>query len=472
MRYSSLLQLHTSDFLPLGEDTSPRQLPGGDGASLHWLTHRVMGRHLVLVGWIERHQPGLAVAVVDDQWRLLATRFMPCAWPTGAAGKLVRHHVPYAAHWCAVGEDDRGLKGSLVLEQACVRHYPLRASSASNGGGMVLTGAMSDWFDLSVSFAGPDGASIEIGRTPRHHEPLCGSVSAVIVGERRYWFAVRQFMPEAEYWDRDDPHASRIGRTWMVADDAHGLPGEWRPVEGSDGAVPVRMGGGLYRTVEMQAFDATHTIVLLHLDNRTRLCLVDPAGTRIAQALPLRIAKGSWCVKSWRVMTEAAGGSVWLATDNGKLSAAHRDSTLWRVDYGAATGAPGRRGTLPLRATRLTDDRVVTASVALDYAQDTLVLWHHGHGVKQVDPMRGELLRPTQAGEWRMLDAAGLAASLPQRPAAVIEHFGRPVERPPMAFLPDHGFTFAGRRIMVHASAPATAFPTGWTFGSISGSDE
>lgn len=472
IRYSPLLQLHTSDFLSPGEDTAPRQLPGGDGASLHWLTHRVIGRHLVLIGWIERHRPGLAVAVVDDRWRLLATRFTPCEWPADPTGKLVRQHVPYAAHVCVAGEDAGGLRGTLVLEQACVRHYPVPLSSEPGGGGMVLTGAMSDWFDLSVSFTGEDGATIEIGHTPRHHEPLCASVSAVTVGERRHWFATRQHLPDAEHWLQSDPHASHVGRTWMVAHDVNGVPGAWRPIEGSDGALAVRTGSGVYRTIETQAFDATHAIALLHLDGRNRLCVVDPAGARIAQALPLRIAKGSWCVKSWRVATEAGGGSIWLATDNGKLSAAHRDSTLWRIDYGIAANTRTRGGALPLRATRLTDDRVVTASVALDYAQDTLVLWHHGHGIKQVDPMRGALYRHRMAGEWRVLDAAGLAATLPCKPSAVVEHFGRSMERPAAPALPEHGFTFAGRRIMVHASAPGTGFPVAWAFGWVAGGDE
>lgn len=472
IRYAPLLTLRTADFLPPGDDTSPRQLPGGGGASLHWLAHRVSGRHLVLLGWIERYRPGLAVAVVDDQWRLLATRFTPCEWPADPAGKLVCDHFPYAAQLCVVDEDAQNLRATLALEQACTRHYPLPPSSEPGGGGLVLTGALTDWFDLNVSFAGDGGAAIEVGSRPSHHEPLCASVSAVAVGGRRHWFAVRQQLPGSEYWATEDPDASRVRRIWMVAEDRHGLPGEWRPIEGGDGALPVRAGDGLRRTVETQPFDADHAVALLHLDNRTRLCLVDPVAARITQAMPVRIAKGNWCVKSWRLMPEAAGGSVWLANDNGKQSAAHRDSTLWRIDYGAAASPPARRGTLPVHATRLTDDRVVTASVALDYAQDTLVLWHHGHGVRHVDPMRGVLYRRTQAGEWHVRDAAGLAGTLPAKPAATIEHFGRPMERPATACLPEHGFTFAGRWIMAHALAPEMGFPTGWMFGWLDGGDE
>jgi hypothetical protein len=53
-----LLTLRTADFLPPGDDTSPRQLPGGDDISSHWRAHRANGCHLVLLGWIERYRPG------------------------------------------------------------------------------------------------------------------------------------------------------------------------------------------------------------------------------------------------------------------------------------------------------------------------------------------------------------------------------------------------------------------------------
>lgn len=469
IRYAPLSTLRTADFLTPADDTSPRQLPGGDGASLHWLTHRVTGCHLIVIGWIERHRPGLAVAVIDDQWRLLSTRFVPCQLPADTGARLVRQHFPHAAHVCVVHEDNHGLRATVALEQAATRHYPPAVPIGPGDGGLVLTAAVTDWFDLRVTFTEGQGAAVDIAARPSHHEPSCSAASAVLVGERRYWFAVRQQLPEAEHWLRDDPAASCVGSAWMVAEDQEGVPSVWRLLEGGEGMLPVKAGDGIHAMAQAHAFDACHAVALMRLGNRTSLCLADPVTARVTQTVPVRAPKGRWCVKAWTAPPAAAGGSVWLATDNGKLSAAHRDSTLWCVDYGSATGGAARRAALPTRVTRLTEDRVVTASVALDFADDTCVLWQHGHGIKRAEPMRGMLYRQNPQGEWAARDVASLAETLPQTTAAVVEHFGRPIERAPMPRLPGHGFTFAGRRIVVHALTPGLGFPTGWAFGRIDG---
>jgi hypothetical protein len=465
LRYQARLRLHTSDFLPPGADTSTLLHPEGPGAGLQWLTHHLSGRHLILVGWIQGRQSGTAIAVVDDAWRLLATHFQPADVP-GDYGMLLRTDRLYAAHLALLDESATGLRATLALEYTAQRRYPGDPGNASDGG-MILTSYVADWFALEIDFA--PHPVIHVGGSPLHRESLCGSLSHASVAGRRYWLAVHERLPDG--WDPHNPAEAKVARWLGVADDVQGLPGAWRPVAGGEEAIPIRHGARLFGTADAQSHDARHLAMLLQIGGRGSLCLLDPAAAAITHTAPLRIARGAWTMKAWHVPAGEAGGYVWLYTSNDKLSAKHRDATLWRIAYGAAAQAKAKKNSLATRLERLTEDRVVTGSAILDYADFTLALWDHGLGVKHIEPLRCvayPLAEAEPQAAARLVPA--LADSLPHWPAQAIEHFGRPMEQPSRPRLPEQGFTFSGKRLAMYPTHGATpGFADGFELGEIEG---
>jgi hypothetical protein len=469
LRYRACLRLHTSDFLPPGSDTSTLLHPQGPGASLQWLTHAISGNYLILVGYIQGRQRGTAIAVVDEAWQLLATHFRPDDVPMPDDGMLVRTGCPYAAHLALLEEDSGGVRATLALEYTAQRHYPGDAGSASDGG-MILTSFVADWFALQIDFAAQPRPDIRVGAQALHRESLCGSLSQASVAGRRYWLAVHERLPDG--WDPQNPADAKVLRWLAVADDERGVPGAWRPVAGGEEAVPLRSGYRLFGTADAQAYDNRHLAMLLQAEGRSFLCLLDPAAAKITHTAPLRIARGHWTMKAWHAMPGAAGGYVWLHTSNDKLSTKHRDATLWRLAYGAAAQAKGKRtAALATRLERLTEDRVVTGAAILDYTDFTLALWNQGLGVKHIDPLRC-VAYPLAVDEPQEAAQAvpALTGSLPHWPAQTVEHFGRPTEQPARPRIPEQGFSFAGKRVAVyplHGDLPG--FAEGFELGEMAG---
>lgn len=434
---------------------SARDPSEGTGASLRWLTHYVSGEQLVVVGWIECDEPGLAVAIMDEQWQLRATHFMRCPPPDGRLTPLLRlrNASLYSAHLRIMSEDARGLHAMIVLEQPGERRYDGDPANPEDEG-KTLGAGMTDWFALEVDFAAEPGPRIHVGEKGLHHESPCSNVFSVAGGKRRYWLGLHKRL--TEHWRRDDLFISLSWRTLQIARDHAGMPTAWRLLEGGEDALPVSMGRSPDgHGAAAQPYDSAHAVMLLHRGRHTCLCLIDLAGARITQALPLPIAARYWSVAAWTCLPGEGGGTFWLRTDNAKASARHRDSTLWRVDYGAAVPAELRkRGVLPIRLERLTEERAVTDSVVLDYADCTLALWDHGNGITHVDAMRCMFFR---RGDDRAADLAvhlaEFADQLPRSPERPGEHGGRPVTLPSRPRLPHLGFDFAGRRLVVYEDA-------------------
>jgi hypothetical protein len=195
---------------------------------------------------------------------------------------------------------------------------------------------------------------------------------------------------------------------------------------------------------------------------------VDLASASIAQQIPLRIARGTWEIKAWQVLPDKAGGTVWLYTNNNKLSAKHRDWTLWRIAYGSAAKARPKDGALPVQIERMTDDRVVTGAAVLTYPDFTLAFWNNGIGIKNAEPLRCfGYWRDVGASNWQAHDIASVVTHLPRYPAGVTRHMGRLLESPSGPSLPERGVDFAGRALMVHALRESGRHPTGYVFGEI-----
>ena len=308
----------------------------------------------------------------------------------------------------------------VVLEQPAECHYDGDPANAEDEG-KTLGAGMTDWFALDVDFTAGHEPRIHIVEKGLHHESPCSNAFSVAGGKRHYWLGLHKRLTER--WHRDDLFMPLSWRTLQIARDHAGIPAAWRLLEGGEDALPVHTA---------QPYDSAHAVMLLHIGRHTCLCLIDLARARIAQASPLRIAARYWSVAAWRCLPGEGGGTFWLRTDNAKASARHRDSTLWRVDYGAAVPAELRkRGVLPVRMERLTDERAVADSVVLDYADCTLALWDHGNGTAHVDAMRCMFFR--RGGDGVDYLAVPLAEFADQ--------------------LPHLGFDFAGRRLVVYEDA-------------------
>lgn len=345
----------------------------------------------------------------------------------------------YSAHLRVVAEDANGLRAMIVLEQPGERHYDGDPANPKDEG-KTLGAVMTDWFALEVDLPPEDEPRIQIGERALHHESPCSNAFSVNGGKRHYWLGLHKRL--TEHWRRDDLFISLSWRTLQIARDHAGIPAAWRLLEGAEDALPIAA----------QPYDSAHAVMLLHMGKQTCVCLVDLAGARVTQALPLRIAARYWSVAAWRYLPGEAGGTFWLRTDNAKASAGHRDSTLWRVDYGTAVRAERRkRGALPVWIERLTEERAVTESVVLDYADCTLALWDHGHGITHVEAMRCMFFRRGDGGAVDLaVHLPEFAGQLPHSPERPGEHDGRSVMLPSRPRLPHLGFDFAGRRLVVY----------------------
>lgn len=457
------LRLRTADFLPLGAAPAVRQLPDGPGVGLRWLTHCVLGRHLLMVAWLSgpHGAQGFGLALADSDWTLRATHFQPVALPDGQAGGVERHGDVYAAQLHCLHQDAQGMRAMLAVEQRATRHY-----LGAHGGGIVLTSGVADWFEIEVAVDADGTPRLRTHATPMHHEPFCNSLHAAQFPGGGRWLALRDALPESV--SEADAYLN-VHRRLHVADDLQGVPQAWRPIQGAEGALPVDT--VLTGAMQARAYDETQVATLLTMAGSTRLCLLDLAEARLTQAVALRIPKGHWRVLAWRAGAGGEGGEFWLHASNDKLSARHRDSSLWRVAYGAAAGRGKKRSSsgLPVLAERLTEDRLVSGAAAMDYADLTLLLWQHGQGIKNVEPMRCVAHPLTGASQdppvW---DCARLAESLPQAPARAVMAFGRTMQRPAEPLLPARGFDFAGQRVLVfdECSAPA-GFPDSALLGTV-----
>ncbi|MNK40629.1 hypothetical protein D3C87_592790 [compost metagenome] len=469
------LRVRTADFFPVDNAPAVRQLPDGPGVGLRWLTHCVLGSHLLMVAWLTgpRGAQGFGLAVADSDWTLLATHFQPVELPgkqpgeePGAApgaqsGDIERHGDIYAAQLRCLHRDGQGLRAMLAVEQRATRRYP-----GAHGGGVVLTSGVADWFRIEIALEADGRPRLNTRAVPAHHEPFCNSLHAAQFPDGGHWLALRDTLPETV--SEADAYLN-THRRLHVAADRQGVPQAWRPIEGAEGALP--MDTVLTGAMQARAYDETQVVTLLTMAGATRLCLLDLAEARLTQAVALRIPKGHWRVLAWRADAAGEGGEFWLHASNDKLSIRHRDSSLWRVTYGAAAGRGKKRSSpgLPVLAERITEDRLVAGAVAMDYADFTLLLWQHGQGIKNVEPMRcavHPLAGPLQ--ETTAWDCARLADSLPQAPAREVMAFGRTMQRPAEPSLPARGFDFAGQRVLVfdECSAPA-GFPDSALLGTV-----
>lgn len=457
------LRVRTADFFPPDAAPAVRQLPDGPGVGLRWLTHRVFGRHLLMVAWLTGPQgaQGFGLALADSDWTLRATHFQPVDLPDGQAGGIDRHGDVYAAQLHCLHQDAQGLRAMLAVEQRATRRYP-----GVHGGGVVLTSGMADWFEIELAL-GTDGTPRLHSRPrPAHHEPFCNSLHAAQFPGGARWLALRDALPESV---SEADAFLNVHRQLHVADDRQGVPQAWRPVQGAQGSLPLDT--VLNGAMQARAYDDTQVVTLLATAGGARLCLLDLAEARLTQAVALRIPKGHWRVLAWRAGAAGEGGEFWLHASNDKLSTRHRDSALWRVAYGAAAGRGKKRAGagLPVLAERLTEDRLVSGAAVTDFADLTLLLWQHGQGIKNVEPMRcmahplGAALQDPPA--W---DCARLAESLPQAPAREVMAFGRTMQRPAEPLLPARGLDFAGQRVLVFDECSAAAgFPDSALLGTV-----
>lgn len=465
---SPLLQLHTADFLPPGADTAPRRNPGGAGASLHWLAHHVVNEHLVFIGWIESRNPGVAIAVVDGQMRLRATHFRPDGQPEEAAPRLRRIFLPHSAHSHVLQQDGGSLHAVVALEQRGHRAYRYGPAEDHTRGGLGLEAPITTWFRLRVDFADPSAGDIRIGLELIRNEPFLGTASHVQAGEQRYWLAEQKHLHDGDSWNGIDPVDTLVQRKLVVAQARDGLPDCWLAMESAGEVQPAQTEDWLPALAAPQPYDATHAVMLAQSQNRTALCLLDLANAKVEQAAVVRIARGYWRVKAWNPRTDTAGGSLWLWTSNNKLSAKHRDSTLWRIDYGNAVKKPrGKIDGLPMKIERLDEDREITGSTIINFDDFTLAMWNRGHGIKHVDPMRCRAYRHDDAAQ--PMDVSYLEPGLPFAPAGVTRHFDKDVEYPSVARVPELGFDFAGRRLLAYTQKENTGFPTGYFFVQVDG---
>jgi len=468
--YRPRLHLSTSDFLPQGADCSPRGIPFDTGASMHWLTHYISGHHLLIVSWIDRQdESGLAIAVLDEHMCACARHFMPCKLPDDPTNQLQRlkHALMQAVHLHIVREDADGLRATLVLQQPAERHYPGDPLNPVDGGMTLLT-YMADWFALEIDFSPQGGAQIRLDPSPRHHESQLSHVSSVAVGDRRYWLGSRARLTDR--WDRDNPDAIHRESELQVALDEQGLPGAWRSLDGGKSASVLASKLSPWASNDyLHCYDATHAVALLRIHRVTRLCLLDLHGARMAHSAPIRIAHGHWKLHAWRVDANPAGGDIWLHANNEKHSAKHRDLSLWRVRYGArASSSRSKRKGIAVTLERLTDDRVVTSATVLDFAEGVLALWHHGMGVKHVEPTRCQFYSNDESADQAVQSLPTLPTQLPQTGAYPVGHFGRMMERPSHPRLPELGFSFADRRLLVYESLPdGGGFPIGYELAEI-----
>jgi hypothetical protein len=249
----------------------------------------------------------------------------------------------------------------------------------------------------------------------------------------------------------------------IVAADQNGVPGEWRGIEGSAGAAFLRSGDPLYGAIGVKALDSGRAVTVLHSEKRSYVCVLDLEAARLEEKALLRIARGRWSGLAWRADVQQPRGALWLYTNNGKLSAKHRETTLWRIDYALDT----KQQRLQIQTTRLTGEREVSGVCVIDYAPFTLACWNHGYAIKTVEAMRCRVYsHPQGVVAEAGVDIASLQHGFPETPATEIESFGRTLKRPAHPALPVGGFELAGKYYLAHPLNAHRSFPTGFQFGS------
>ena len=434
-RFVPRLELATTDFELATTDFARIFLDWGDCAQVR--------DHLLIA--LRLSGLGVMLVLIDANWKIVTRQQVPLASkncdPVNVVGTSSR------AKFRILKDDGDTVTGLLWVEQPLFRRY-LSDSPESGDGRTTLVSGITSWYSFKCTFfAGIPVLAFEHSGT----EPERLAVTFCPGGQNGYWFssAIRPPATRPGAPGLPEPSSSLLD---IAEADAKGLPGEWRRANGLDRAYRESApshGPNRLSMNGVRPYDQSHAVSLISFDGKLHLVPIRLADGEALTPRRVSLRSGYQTRLGWTAL--AGSGTLWFYLNNEKLSAAKRDRSLWRIDYGSdlVTAKPGSDN---VRVVRLSEDRVMTKTAVLDYGEAVFAMWEDGMNISTPNITRCFIYR-REAGEsdnsgvpvWTSEAADKLLESLPISEGGETYWMGKRVSTPDTRRLPSCGFKFGKR---------------------------